>query len=275
MIKNRASKLNIALSYQTFILGSPYQQLKLMTEKKIAILSDVHGNSWALKEVLLDIKTKGINTIINLGDSLYGPLDPHGTFNLLIENDVLSIRGNGDRIILENLDSTSKYKTMEYVKSQIDNTTIDWLKSLPFELIHSHIYCCHASPESDSTYLLESLKSDYITVKDYQEIDQILKDIKQKVVVCGHSHVSKIVKTDNRTILNTGSVGLPAYDDELPIPHKMENFNSYARYSILTLSEDSVDIEQVAISYNYEAAARMAEENNRNDWAKWIRTGRA
>ena len=84
-----------------------------------------------------------------------------------------------------------------------------------------------------------------------------------------------MVKTDNKIILNTGSVGLPAYSDELPIPHKMENFNPYARYSILTLSDNPVKIEQVVISYDYEVAARMAEKNERNDWAKWIRTGRA
>ena len=245
------------------------------TSMKIAILSDVHGNSWALNEVLLDIKAKGIDTIINLGDSLNGPLDPKGTFNLLIENNVLSISGNGDRLILESLDSTSKFKTLEYVKTQIDNDVIDWLKRLPFELINNNIYCCHASPDSDTTYLLENLKPDHIAVKEYPEIDNILKDIKQEIVVCGHSHISRLVKTTNKTIFNPGSVGLPAYKDELPIPHKMENFNSYARYSVVTLSENLVKIEQVAISYDYEVAARMAEKNERNDWAKWIRTGKA
>ena len=46
-----------------------------MIDKKIAIISDIHGNSIALSEVLQDIMKKEIDTIINLGDSLYGPLD--------------------------------------------------------------------------------------------------------------------------------------------------------------------------------------------------------
>lgn len=242
---------------------------------KIAIISDVHGNTWALNEVLQNIKSKKIETIINLGDSLNGPLDPKGTFNLLIENNVLSISGNGDRLILESLDSTSQFKTLEYVKTQIDYDVIYWLKKLPFDLINNGIYCCHASPDSDTSYLLENLKSDHIEIKEYSKIDKILKDIKQEIIVCGHSHVSRIVKTAKKLILNTGSVGLPAYDDELPIPHKMENFNPYASYSIITLSENPVKIEQVAISYDYEAAAKTAEKNERTDWTKWIRTGRA
>ena len=246
-----------------------------MTKREIAIVSDIHGNSWAFKEVISDIKSRGIKTIINLGDSLYGPLDPKGAFNLLVENKVISISGNEDRVILENLSSKSDLITLECVKAQIDKNTVDWLKKLPFDFIHENeIYCCHASPKSDSAYLLEGLQPDYVTVRDNQEIDKTLKDIKQKIVVCGHSHISRIVETDKKIIINPGSVGLPAYDDELPIPHKMENFNPYAKYSILILSENSVKIEQIAISYDYEEAARMAEKNMRNDWAKWIRTGR-
>lgn len=245
-----------------------------MKEKKIAILSDIHGNTWALNEVLSDIKAKKIETIINLGDSLNGPLDPLGTFHLLIGNNVTSISGNGDRLILESLVSTSENQTEEYVKTQINNDIIAWLKTLPFDVISNGIYGCHASPGSDMDYLLEDLKPGHVAVKEYSELDSILKDITQEIIVCGHSHVSKTVRTIHKTIHNTGSVGLPAYDDELPIPHKMENFSPHARYSILTLSDNPVKIEQHAISYDYEAAARKAEENRRDDWAKWIRTGR-
>ena len=253
----------------------PLKIEKMMQRKKIAIISDIHGNSWAFREVLADIKSKGIGTIINLGDSLYGPLDPKGTFNLLVENNVISISGNQDRDILENLNSKSDLITLEYVKAQIDEDTIDWLKKLPFDCIHENdIYCCHASPTSDSTYLLESLQPGYVTVKDNHEIDKILKEIEQKVVVCGHSHVARIVETPDKTVINAGSVGLPAYDDDLPIPHKMENFIPHARYSILTFTDKLVNIEQIAVFYNYEKAAQMAEKNKRSDWAQWIRTGR-
>ena len=246
-----------------------------MIKNKIAVLSDIHGNSWALNTVLSDIKSKGIKTIINLGDCLYGPLDPKGTFDLLSSNDILSISGNQDRIILENLNIKSDMITLEYVKKNLDNDAIDWLKKLPFDFIYeNYIYCCHGIPANDSVYLLESLQTDYVTVKGKEEIDDLSDNIKQKIIVCGHSHVPRIVETNKRIVINPGSVGLPAYINDLPITHKMENFNSHARYSILTFTKKSVNIDQIAISYDYEEAARMAEKNKRNDWAKWIRTGR-
>ncbi|SDD65802.1 Calcineurin-like phosphoesterase superfamily domain-containing protein [Priestia aryabhattai B8W22] len=66
-----------------------------LLKQKIAIISDIHGNSLALEAVLSDISRRGINTIFNLGDSLYGPLDPLGTFKLLMEHehDITHIMG--------------------------------------------------------------------------------------------------------------------------------------------------------------------------------------
>lgn len=243
-------------------------------ENKTAIISDIHGNTWALERVLADIMARKIETIINLGDSLNGPLDPIGTYNLLTENNILSISGNGDRLILESLYSKVNNTTAEYVLSQMNNDIIDWLHSLPFDFVYDDIYCCHASPENDMEYLLERLKPDHIEIKEFSEIGVLLKEIKQKVVVCGHSHIPRIVKTSKKLICNAGSVGLQAYDDDLPTPHKMENFSPHARYSIITKHDKSFMIEQIAIPYNFEKAAQKAEVNNRKDWAQWLRTGK-
>ncbi|WP_461633598.1 metallophosphoesterase family protein [Labilibaculum euxinus] len=245
-----------------------------MIKQEIAIISDIHGNSLALKKVLEDINNRGIKTIINLGDSLYGPLDPKGTFELLQKHNVISISGNQDRFIRENLSEKTDFITLEYVKSQIDDKVIEWLNSLPFDTIYDDkIYCCHASPQNDSIYLLESLEKDYVAIKDKNEIDALLTHVKQSIVICGHSHVSKIVETDNKLIVNSGSVGLPAYDDDLPIYHKMENYNPYANYAILNFYDNSIKVDKIAIKYDSESAAKLAELNNRDDWATWIRTG--
>ena len=41
---------------------------------KIAILSDIHGNLPALEAVLAEIDREGVDQIINVGDTLGGPL---------------------------------------------------------------------------------------------------------------------------------------------------------------------------------------------------------
>ncbi len=48
---------------------------------KVAILSDIHSNVFALKAVIKDAKNKGVTKFINLGDTLYGPIEPKKLIN--------------------------------------------------------------------------------------------------------------------------------------------------------------------------------------------------
>ena len=63
----------------------------------IAVIADVHGNTWALDAVLDDIRRRGIERIVNLGDCVYGSLDPAGTAERLMDPKIISIAGNQDR----------------------------------------------------------------------------------------------------------------------------------------------------------------------------------
>lgn len=246
-----------------------------MITEKIAIISDIHANSWALKEVLKDVKARKADTILNLGDSLYGPLDPKGTFDLLSKNNIKSISGNQDRFIVENAYKTTSIPTLEYVKNCIGNDAIKWLKELPFDLSYNKIYTCHGNPINDSIALLEKIYKNYVSIQTNDEIENTLSEIKEDIIVCGHSHLQKMIQTNKKTIINPGSVGLPAYNDDWPIPHKMESLSPHAKYAILNINSTGINIELIAIEYDYKTAAYIAEKNNREDWAKWIRTGRA
>jgi len=242
---------------------------------KIAILSDIHGNSWALSAVLTDIKSKNIPTIFNLGDSLYGPLDPRGTFELIMSNKMISISGNEDRMILESPDKKPDSPTLEYVKGNLPRNAFDWLRELPQNLFHENIiYGCHGIPSDDSVYLLECVEKDQITLKSNSEIKDLVKGIDQRIIVCGHSHISRVVYTEEKIIINPGSVGCPAFDDDVPAYHKMENHHNCAQYSILEVNGSNQRVEQIRVPYDYQSAAKAAILNNRPDWAKWVVTGR-
>ncbi len=40
---------------------------------RIAVLSDIHSNDYALEAVLTDVRKRGVDITVNLGDILYGP----------------------------------------------------------------------------------------------------------------------------------------------------------------------------------------------------------
>ena len=62
--------------------------------------------------------------------------------------------------------------------------------------------------------------------------------LKASLIICGHTHIPRIVSVTSPTgghlitVINPGSVGLPAYDDEYPFIHHIENGSYHARYAI-------------------------------------------
>ena len=67
---------------------------------KIAFISDIHGNLPALEAVKKDILQRGVDQIVNLGDSLSGPLLPRETAQFIMAEGWYSLAGNHERQIL-------------------------------------------------------------------------------------------------------------------------------------------------------------------------------
>jgi len=228
---------------------------------RIAILADIHANVWALNAVLCDVRRQGADVMFNLGDVLYGPLEPRATFERLRSEDVLlTVRGNQDREPCDAGDEATQ-----------------WLRSLPETAVfEDEIFLCHGTPSSDETYLLEDVASGRPLLKSEEEIVRLLGGVRHPVVLCGHTHIPRLVRlASGQIILNPGSVGLPAYSDDLPVPHAMETYSPHASYAILTKTASGWDVAFQKIAYDSEKASQAAASRGRHDWAKRIATGRA
>jgi diadenosine tetraphosphatase ApaH/serine/threonine PP2A family protein phosphatase len=97
-------------------------------------------------------------------------------------------------------------------------------------------------------------------------------------VLCGHTHVPRIVALDDgRVIVNPGSVGLPAYTDDTPVPHANQMGAPYARYAVLERRKvaDPWQVSFRVVAYDWGAASKRAADKGRADWARWIKTGYA
>jgi putative phosphoesterase len=246
-------------------------------EVRLAVISDIHGNRWALEAVLKDIKSGGISNIVNLGDSIYGPLDPFGTAEILMNENIISISGNQDRNIIESLNKIDIHPTMKNVISSVNHQITEWLQSLSSSLVlFDEFFSCHGKPTKDDEYLIESITGQGSCIRSQKELTDELHDIRQEIILCGHSHMPRIIYLqNNKTIINPGSVGLPAYEDDLPYYHTMESGSPHARYCIISKEGSELKVDSVALSYDWETAAECAFRNDRSDWGKSILTGYA
>lgn len=247
-------------------------------QEKIAIISDIHGNSFALQAVLEDLEKQRVNAVLNLGDSLYGPINPGETFKLIADNDFVSISGNQDRFILENKGKRDESNpTLIFVMNALSNEVFDWLETLEPSETRRNICMCHGNLQEDDVPLTEKFTDGRVVQKSVEELDREIRNTKQDIILCGHTHVPKILElsASGKFIVNPGSVGLPAYDDELPFYHKMESGSPFAKYAVIEFEGNRLlSIDQRHVRYEYERAAEQAEKNGRPDWAYWIRNGK-
>ena len=239
-----------------------------------AVVADIHGNIRALEAVLEDIKNRGINHILNIGDSLYGPLAPRETYERIMQYNMISISGNEDRIIWEN---DHDNETLKFVRGSLDNNAIEWLRNLPkIRELDIGLVMFHGTPRSDEKYLLQKVNANGIQNRTAKGISIILSDYSSTLYLCAHDHCPGSIMLENGAlVVNPGSVGLQAYTDDTPHPHKIENGSPHARYAIISQDEAGWYVNFIIVEYDWEKAARMADKNARPDWAFWLKKGLA
>ena len=255
---------------------------------KLAVISDIHGNLPALEAVLADIATQGVDQIVNLGDILSGPLQPAETADLLMARGFTTIRGNHERQVLDLIDQGQPFDPLStdgYTAGQLTAAHCDWIRSLPasLELAGGDVLLCHGTPESDLIYWLETTVPGFgaghatgirpATADEVAERLGAAGQARHSLILCGHTHVPRMMQCGGVLIVNPGSVGLQAYDDEHPHSHIVENGAPHARYAIAEKSGASWQVNLRAVPYDHTAQAGVAAARHRLEWAFALQTG--
>ncbi|TPG56019.1 metallophosphoesterase family protein [Sphingomonas glacialis] len=242
---------------------------------KLAVISDIHGNVAALDAVLADAATRQVEQIVNLGDICSGGLFPRETAERLMPLGFPTIRGNHERQLsdqtLEQMGLSDRHAATTMLPEQLA-----WLAALPAtRRVSDDVLLVHGTPDSDLTYLLETVTERGIRPATADEVEQRLGSVDASVILCGHTHLQRAMALDDgRLIVNPGSVGLPAYEDDRPYPHLVESGSPHARYAVLSNEGSGWAVSLLSVAYDWEQAARDAEANGRADWSRALRSGR-
>lgn len=269
---------------------------------KIAILSDIHSNIFALEAVIAHFKRKSVDMVVNLGDILYGPIAPQATYERLRaledEFNVVTIRGNQDRQIYEADEAELESNpTMAFIHEDLTQDAMDWMRALPFDRqLTDYLYLCHGTPDNDLIYLLEDVSSGQAALRKEDEIAALLAGNKSKIILCGHTHTPRdylLKRADNtanpehvgdylkntntmsQRIINPGSVGLQAYSDDLPVPHVMQTGSPEASYTLMELGKNKniYKLSHERVSYDVDAAVKLAKSHGLEGWVNALETG--
>jgi predicted phosphodiesterase len=242
---------------------------------RLAVISDVHGNLPALEAVLADIRERGVDTTINLGDCVTSPLWPKETFEALQSLALPTVRGNHDRWIVEYPEQRLS-PAGRFARNALTAEQRHALHSLPPQLrLADGILACHGTPNDDSACLLEETLEDGRFAPARRDVleQRLGSELAAQVVLCGHSHRQAVVHGPRGClILNPGSVGCPVFAD-IPFAGSLEHRSPHARYATLTKRGRDWQVELLALEYDWDSASARALENNRPEWAQALSSG--
>lgn len=195
-----------------------------MRSKKLAVISDIHGNLEALLAVLSDIDRLDLDTVVCLGDNIgYGP-DPDQVLTILRSRNIPSLMGNHEWGLV---DETSLFwfnpqarRSLMQNKQLLSEESLTYLKLLPVNMFFDDCLLVHACPPDNiKTYLFE--------ISPFQ-FSSIFLEMGADICMVGHTHelvlVSytagqvtiaplvegvQVLDRASKYIVNVGSVGQP------------------------------------------------------------------
>ena len=195
--------------------------------RRIALLSDVHGNLSALEAVLEDIEAAGVIECYCLGDLVgYGPR-PAEVVAHVRELSIPTVRGNYDDGIghrrgecgcyyvtqQEKADGAASYA---FTDSSLDDEDHDWLAALPDQIRLEHesarVLLTHGSPRKINEYLLPD--------RTEAQLARLANEARADAVCVGHVHVPyhrSMRAADGHSMVHyvsAGSVGKPKDGDQ-------------------------------------------------------------
>ena len=228
---------------------------------KIAILSDIHGNTTALAGVLEDAKNLGATEYWLLGD-IFLP-GPGATDLVALLKDLpitASVRGNWDDCVLEVLDGQygledpqeiQLMRLTQFLMERMDPATITWLRSLPLlekrEVDGLRFSLSHNLPD-------KNYGGDLSVGNNTDNFDKLL-DEETDVAVYGHVHKQLLrYGSQGQQIINPGSIGMPYFNWKGLKNHR-------AQYALLEVENgELVNIQFRKVAYDYEAELESAKE---------------
>ncbi|AWT35522.1 metallophosphoesterase [Deinococcus arenae] len=238
---------------------------------RLAVLGDVHGNAFALRAVLEDIRAASPDQVLNLGDTVWGCADPASAWALQQEFAPPTVRGNTDERVAGLRDGKETMRA--WVRARLPGDVPATLAALPVHLdtAGGEVRVAHGSPRSAwEDLMLTETPDGHTRPAHFRELRERLGgysfETGGRVCVVGHTHREMLTVVDGLTVVNAGPVS--RQKDGLPL----------ARWVQLTRRSGHWAVQFRRVPYDAHAAATWARAHgpgkHGDHEAHWLTAGR-
>lgn len=230
---------------------------------KITLLSDIHGNTTALKAVLEDAKRAGVEEYWLLGDVLMPGTGRRHLLNLLEELPItVQILGNWEdslwramKGMLDPSRASHRYlmRHCQYILEEIRPEEIEAMQSLPMQVHRKvsglRVGITHHLPD-------KNWGRELIHIGDQKDFDRLVTNPPCDLAVYGHIHQQFFrYGSGGELILNPGSIGQPFF-----LQANLRK-DLRAMYAILEFDESGLkDVDFRRVSYDIEKELQLAKD---------------
>lgn len=169
----------------------------------IALISDIHGNYSALREVLARIDSLGIDEVYCLGDTVGYYTEINECCDELRRRNIMSVMGNHDWYIAANSfcpRSQSVNDCLAYQQRIISDTNREWLRSLPVFRTTGELFMVHGGWGDPI--------DEYVDPRE-----EYFNRVAGRYLASGHTHRQASCRFGEKAYCNPGSVGQPRDGD--------------------------------------------------------------
>lgn len=185
-----------------------------MLLQRVAALYDIHGNLPALEAVLDELRREQVDLIVIGGDIVPGPF-ARETFTYLqsLEWPTEFILGNGEVALLAAREGRDPGRMPERAKESMrwcaahigandEHVLRGWAKTVALEIEGlGGVLLCHGTPR-DENEIFTRLTPESVALPAFA-------NVKEDVVICGHTHMQFDRTMGRLRVVNAGSVGMP------------------------------------------------------------------
>jgi putative phosphoesterase len=233
-----------ALDLEARGLSCVVHRLTIITDMRLALISDVHGNDVAFRAVVEDLERLGAEDVVCLGDVVQGGAQPAEALDRLATLGCETVYGNADAFLLGEDDeepTPALLEVRDWTLAQLADRHVEQIRSfvrtVEREIEGQRLVLFHASPRSFDDVLLP----------DGEDLGPWL--VEADLLAGGHTHKQWTRRIGGALFVNPGAVGL-AYDYNQP--EEDFKFDAVAEYALLTITRTGVAAEFRRVPYSLE-----------------------
>ena len=238
---------------------------------RVALISDIHGNSVSLEAVLADIERENVDQLICLGDvATLGP-KPVAVMDRMRDLGCECILGNHDFFLInpsvlhEYMDAPWFADSIAWCAQQLRPQDFEFLRTfkpiLEITLSDKHnLLCFHGSPKSNTDIIL--------AMTPPTTVDELLDGQRATVMAGGHTHMQMMRQHKGIMLINTGSVGMP-FEQALFV--HSPRYLPWAEYAIVNCEHDIVSVELKRVPVSVDELIHAANNSGFPDATVWMK----